>query len=62
MASAGRGIALEQALGKRILVETTGHGGVVTEFRAGLRDAIGTTLRSFDSRVRPQNGHSTYPV
>jgi putative molybdopterin biosynthesis protein len=50
----GRVLALEQALGRPVAVKTKGHGSVLTAFGADLRDALGTTLRSFEMRIRQE--------
>jgi molybdate transport repressor ModE-like protein len=50
----GRIGALERTLGQPVAVKTKGHGSVLTEFGAGLREALGATLRAFDPLVRQQ--------
>jgi molybdate transport repressor ModE-like protein len=47
---------LERTLGRPVAVKTKGHGSVLTEFAAGLREALGATLRAFDPLLRQQEG------
>lgn len=50
----GRVLALEEAIGRPVVVKTKGHGSVLTEFGAALRDAFGTALGSFEPFLRQQ--------
>jgi putative molybdopterin biosynthesis protein len=50
----GRIVALEEALGRPVAVKTKGHGSILTEFGAGLRDALGATVTSFETLVEQQ--------
>ncbi|HEX2510648.1 MAG TPA: substrate-binding domain-containing protein [Microvirga sp.] len=50
----GRVLALEEALGRPVVVKTKGHGSVLTVFGAALRDTLGTTLSSFETLIGRQ--------
>jgi molybdate transport repressor ModE-like protein len=43
----GRVRALEQALGQPVAIKTKGHGSILTEIGAALRDVLGATLDAF---------------
>jgi putative molybdopterin biosynthesis protein len=45
----GQVLSLEEALGRPVAVKTKGHGSVLTEFGAALRDTLAATLASFDA-------------
>jgi len=50
----GRVQALEEALGQPVVIKTKGHGSVLTEFGARLRDALGATLATFEEQITHQ--------
>ncbi|MDQ4136421.1 MAG: helix-turn-helix transcriptional regulator [Pseudomonadota bacterium] len=47
----GQVLALEEALGRPVAVKTKGHGSVLTEFGAALRDALAATLAAFEGQL-----------
>lgn len=50
----GRLLTLEQAAGLPLVVKTKGHGSVLTERGAALRDALGATLNGFEASLRAE--------
>jgi putative molybdopterin biosynthesis protein len=47
----GRLVALDDALGQPVIVKTKGHGSVLTETGATLRDALSATLKVFEASI-----------
>lgn len=47
----GQVLALEEALARPVAVKTKGHGSVLTEFGAALRDALAATLAAFEGQI-----------
>jgi molybdate transport repressor ModE-like protein len=47
----GQVLALEEALGRPVAVKTKGHGSVLTEFGAAIRDALAGTLAAFEGQL-----------